>query len=79
MKKVFYKKPGSFSSKSRDKTLFCVRPRNITPRMAPIKRRFRQETTPRKMLKKNRKNVQTWNRRLKTNKTGLLKKTEKKK
>ena len=31
------------------------------------------------MLKKNRKNVQTWNRRLKTNKTGLLKRiTEKK-
>jgi len=41
--------------------------------MAPIKIRFRQETRPRKMLKKNRKNVHTWNRRLKTNETGLLK------
>ena len=68
-------KPGSFSSKSRDKTLFWVRPRNITPSMAPMKIRFRQETTPRKMLKKNRKNVQTWNRRLRTKKTGLLFKT----
>ena len=53
-------------------TLFCVRPRNITPRTAPIKIRLRQDMTPRKMLKKNRKYVQTWNRRLCGRKTKLL-------
>lgn len=31
------------------------------------------------MLKKNRKNVQTWNRRLRTKKTGLLKNNREKK
>lgn len=56
--------PGSLSSKSRESTLFCVRARNMIPITAPITTRLRQENKPRKILKKKRKNVQTWKRRL---------------
>lgn len=57
--------PGSLSSKSLGSKLFCSRPRNITPITIPIKILFKQDITPRKMLKKNRKYVQMWKSRLK--------------